>query len=116
MLRADAVIVIYDSLQYVQSKRLHEPFKWLEFMTLIPIMHADAANSEHQQIPTMQRDMGEPQVIQQDRMSLGAAVGQMFIIGMPFAIAFASVALYLWRRLGDLKPLPRRLPTSDPGF
>ena len=77
---------------------------------------ADAAHNQRQEIPTMQSDMGEPQVIQQDRMSLGAAVGQMFIIGMPFAIAFASVALYLWRRLGDLKPLPRRLPTSDPGF
>ena len=64
----------------------------------------------------MHGDLDEPQVIQQDHMSLGAAVGQMFIIGMPFAIAFASVALYLWRRLGDLKPIPRRLPTSDSGF
>ena len=45
-----------------------------------------------------------PQYEVEDAMSLQDAVGRMFMLGGPFALAFAAIALVLWRRMSALGP------------
>ena len=43
--------------------------------------------------------MQPPQYEVEDAMSLQDAVARMFMLGGPFALAFAAIALVLWRRM-----------------
>eukprot|EP00191_Tetraselmis_sp_GSL018_P006201 CAMPEP_0177598376 /NCGR_PEP_ID=MMETSP0419_2-20121207/12308_1 /TAXON_ID=582737 /ORGANISM="Tetraselmis sp., Strain GSL018" /LENGTH=705 /DNA_ID=CAMNT_0019090801 /DNA_START=187 /DNA_END=2305 /DNA_ORIENTATION=+ len=49
---------------------------------------------------------GDPDIIIQDSVDLGKAIGELYLYGLPFALLFAGVALFLWRRLGSMEHVP----------
>eukprot|EP00192_Tetraselmis_astigmatica_P011697 CAMPEP_0117692774 /NCGR_PEP_ID=MMETSP0804-20121206/26506_1 /TAXON_ID=1074897 /ORGANISM="Tetraselmis astigmatica, Strain CCMP880" /LENGTH=348 /DNA_ID=CAMNT_0005506243 /DNA_START=20 /DNA_END=1066 /DNA_ORIENTATION=- len=47
---------------------------------------------------------GEPEIIVRDKVDLGEAIGQLYMYGLPAALVFGGVAVFLWRKLGELEP------------
>ena len=62
----------------------------------------------------MDQDLSQPpQYEVEDAMSLQDAVWRMFMLGGPFALAFAAIAVVLWRRMSTLSPQFQFQPVSS---